>query len=412
MAQYPIEISDNAAIAEGLNYVLSGPAGLGQNFAGFSASGTESAYLRGTTRQPFTVPIVPPATSDTGPQIYNFIPISGATGCLQNGTPTGSSTRFFKLTFTTPQTTAPYSYGDQVDVQGVNPSFYNDTGYLVWSCSTTEIICYTSGSYVWPAYVSGGEVGSNWLNYALSTDANARVTVTGASDRVFVSAQCNMRRFYYSFLQAYDYTTVTIRVRISRYKGYVDTSPGATDYLFANPVTVSEQFLTVQGAAGAVPSTFVETKDWIFTTVVDQPDPGYYWYILEFYFDTEHVEEQASVSAVDITSGTKVVTASPVSYTGLATTTSGTGAGCTVDVSLTASASEPYSTTNTTVTIATGGNDYDLADTITVAGTALGGASPANDLVLTVTNLVSLDTPKIKDVWLGVRSLSAQVVKE
>jgi len=55
MAQFPLEYNnrDSESVIEAINYVLSGPQGLGQNFAGFSDSYT--AWLRGNIRTPSTV---------------------------------------------------------------------------------------------------------------------------------------------------------------------------------------------------------------------------------------------------------------------------------------------------------------------------------------------------------------------
>jgi len=55
MAQFPVEYArkDSESLVEAINYALSGPSGLGQNFNGFSDSFT--AWLRGNVRQPATV---------------------------------------------------------------------------------------------------------------------------------------------------------------------------------------------------------------------------------------------------------------------------------------------------------------------------------------------------------------------
>ena len=55
MAQFPVEYArkDSESLVEAINYALSGPSGLGQNFNGFSDSFT--AWLRGNVRQPATI---------------------------------------------------------------------------------------------------------------------------------------------------------------------------------------------------------------------------------------------------------------------------------------------------------------------------------------------------------------------
>ena len=56
MASYPVEISDTEGIVNAVNYLMSGPAGLGQNFQGFSAY--LPAYIRPSRlKQPWSLPI-------------------------------------------------------------------------------------------------------------------------------------------------------------------------------------------------------------------------------------------------------------------------------------------------------------------------------------------------------------------
>ena len=54
MAKFPLEYNyqDSQAAVDAINYVLSGPTGLGQNFAGFSDYNT--VYLTGNFQAPFT----------------------------------------------------------------------------------------------------------------------------------------------------------------------------------------------------------------------------------------------------------------------------------------------------------------------------------------------------------------------
>ena len=66
------------------------------------------------------------------------------------------------------------------------------------------------------------------------------------------------------------------------------------------------------------------------------------------------------------------------------TPTGGTGSGLQVKVTRT------VGSTVYTVTIVSVGSSYTVGDTITILGTALGGATTANDLVLTVTSLAAL----------------------
>ena len=55
MSKFPVEISDQEGIVDAVNYLLSGPSGLGQNFGGFSSY--TPVYVRPTVKGPFTLPI-------------------------------------------------------------------------------------------------------------------------------------------------------------------------------------------------------------------------------------------------------------------------------------------------------------------------------------------------------------------
>ena len=271
MAQFPIEIGDAAATNEAVNYLLSGPAGLGQNFQGFSAY--QSAYIRPSSRQPWDLPVTvgnPPTAQPLNPSIYLDIPINNITVPANPG-------QQIVCTFTTPQATAPFAYGDQIDLAGVTPSFY-DGSYSAFSCTTTEVTLFTSGTYTWPAYTSGGSVGRNYMNYANATDCNARVTVAGPTDQVFVSAQLNLS-YAYTCLNNISYNVI---VRISRGRGFPDTTPGSNDFLFADFTTISQKTFAKTVTVGSG----TQELEAIFTTVLDGPnlDFGLYWYILEVEF--------------------------------------------------------------------------------------------------------------------------------
>ena len=271
MSQFPIEIGDAAATNEAVNYLLSGPAGLGQNFQGFSAY--QSAYIRPSSRQPWDLPVTvgnPPTAQPLNPSIYLDIPINNITVPANPG-------QQIVCTFTTPQATAPFAYGDQIDLAGVTPSFY-DGSYSAFSCTTTEVTLFTSGTYTWPAYTSGGSVGRNYMNYANATDCNARVTVAGPTDQVFVSAQLNLS-YAYTCLNNISYNVI---VRISRGRGFPDTTPGSNDFLFADFTTISQKTFAKTVTVGSG----TQELEAIFTTVLDGPnlDFGLYWYILEVEF--------------------------------------------------------------------------------------------------------------------------------
>jgi hypothetical protein len=198
--------------------------------------------------------------------------------------------------FTSAQPTAPFQYGDSLTTEnivagGVDPNFYNDN-WTVYSSTTTDVTVVTSIAYTWPAYVSGGDVGRDFMNYGQDTDCNARVTVAGPTDQVFVSAQLDLS-WEYDCTTGNDYNVV---VSITRLRGFPDPTPGNNDYLFADTVVVSEKtfYKTV------TPGTGTQDLEAIFTTVLDGPnlDFGYYWYILTVEFVMPQI-----VAPYDITIG-------------------------------------------------------------------------------------------------------------
>ena len=92
--------------------------------------------------------------------------------------------------------------------------------------------------------------------------------------------------------------------------------------------------------------------------------------------------DAGALTSVTTLSGTSVSAAA--TYTGVSVgTISGTGLGAVATVTKTGSGTT-YISSNTTVTITSGGSGYQSGNTLRILGTALGGASPANDLTFVV----------------------------
>jgi hypothetical protein len=266
MSQFPVE--DSAGILEGVNYLLSGPAGLGQNFEGFADY--EPVFVRPTVRQPFVLP----GNTTLDPSFYLNIPINDVVAL---------NSEQIEITFTTPFATAPFQFGDRITLQNVIDTFptppantnFNGT-YRVFSCTATEVVLYDPGnSYDWPTYISGGNLLRDFTNERVSTDCNARITIFGPTDRVFISnqLQCDF---------TYDYTVggaFDVVLQINRYKGVIDNNASSQDFLFLFDGLVSEQIFSYT-ADPAKTGTFNS----IFTTAIDSPSFGYYWYICEIEF--------------------------------------------------------------------------------------------------------------------------------
>lgn len=414
MSKFPVEISDNEGIVDSVNYLLSGPGGLGQNFQGFSDY--RGAYLTGAFRAPFTVPLTtdPPPTQYVAPiNIDDITPINVVDG----------QSRIFEVDFTSAGLTEPpFAPGDTVRIRSVNPSDYNGRySRSVVSCTNTSVIIQFSGAaFDTPPYVSGGTIEKNLVDLESSTDCNGRVTVYGPTDRVFLSAQINVDTSY----TASTASEFDVIIRINRYRGDPTTTPGDNDYLFdldTDPV-VSEQTthysVSTDGSTGNV--------EYIFTTVLDQPSFGYYWYILDYVFRTIDpnqgylLGQPMGSTAAYTYSGTAATQASTTTYNAVPVTTlTGAGYDGVVSVVLLAGASTAYSEANTRIYIDTdvgddSGFDYAVGDTIKLLGTDLGGTSPANDMTLTIQAIDPQPYPgdaKPNVVTLGLRSFTAQVIK-
>ena len=273
-AKFPVEPSDQEGIVDAVNYLLSGPAGLGQNFAGFSSYAT--AYLTGNFRIPF---------AQTASASLYVAPIALSDAVQLDD-------RTIKYTFASAQPSPPFALGNGLTVENIVPAGYNSQDLKnannsiaqigVVECTTTYVIVRTvtaiDGSL--GTYVSGGDVSYNVIDTYNSTDSNARVTVTGGQDRVFISAQLDQ-------LVSYDATgtqDLNVYVAINRYVGGTNNNPTNPDYLFEFDETVVEKLYPYTGLTGTGTLPLIET---VFASVIDQPAPGYYWYILEIYFETD-----------------------------------------------------------------------------------------------------------------------------
>ena len=127
-------------------------------------------------------------------------------------------------------------------------------------------------------------------------------------------------------------------------------------------------------------------------TVVDGWEPyypGILWDQLDSYNRLDIVYTPGSITSDLSISGTKVTSATTNTYSNLPlTTVTGTGTGATVTVTLTASGTL-YNSTTTSITIGSLGYGYAVGDTVKILGTSLGGASPVNDLTITIQNIVT-----------------------
>lgn len=420
MAQYPVE--DAPGLYEAVNNLLSGPAGLGQNFSGYSSY--LPVYIRATPRS--LAPFILPIDTTLNTAWYVNIPINNIVPIVP---PVGNPDQL-TVTFTAAQPTAPFQFGDIVTLSGVTPAGFDGT-YTVFSSTTTDVIL-TGTAQVWPAYVSGGAVGRDYSNQLVSTDANARVTVEGGSDRVFIAAQIELD-YSYTASMASDYDIV---VQINRYAAR-DNYNTPSSLLFTGVETNLDYLFTFQGTVAqkilnrSVVTSGTDTVDIAFTTILDGPDllKDYYWYILEISFVTKPTipsvygtQSGALLTNQFVGAGFMNQAIVPgTTFAGIApTTVTGSGLGAVVDITLYPDLVFPdYDVgpavgTDFTceVVVTTPGSGYRVGDQLSVPGTALGSASPLNDLTLTVSQIQYAGDAQPGSFVAQQRSLSAQVVKQ
>ena len=410
-------------IEDYVEYLMSGPAGLGQNFSG--ASAYTPAYLTGTIRAPFTVPITttPPPQLTIGP-----IAITNITVLAIN---VGGQSRNIQIDFTA-QAEPPFQQGQSCRVSntvadGDDPNFYNGFyGRSIVSCTTSSLVLQSRIFYTWPAYVSGGDVSLSSVSFIdgdgdpdntnISSDTFGTVTVTGPTDIVFVAAQLALD-FTYTCTTASEWD---ITVKINRYYGSPPDDPLDPSIVFIEDATISEQTTHYSESTSGTASAGQN----IFTTVLDTPSFGLYRYFAEVYFYNYNRSAGAITGSTRYNtgglakSGTTPVIATDATYTTVVpVSTTGIGSGATMDITVYAGAATTYSNDNIAIEIAygDGGSDYEVGDILTVAGTDIGAASPANDLTLVVESIIGQPYPGDavpNTMSVGLRSLTAQVIKQ
>jgi len=268
--QFPVQTGNDAAVAEALNYLLSGPAGLGQDFNGYEQ--WTPGYLTGNFRIPYTqISINSAATGVSGDNYVSVNP-----------------------------TAAGILVGMTVSGYGITPG-----------TTVTSIGAQTSGG--------------------VRVNLSAVITADIDNDLTFTPNPVP--------------------------KLYVAPIALGTSTLL-DPYTWKFEFATPQAAPPFVPGNNITVND-----VVD-----------------------GQQGAKEFTlSGTKAISASITTYSGIIPTTlTGSGTGLELDITLAVSGAVAYSSANTTIDIVESGMGYQIGDTVKVLGTDLGGFSPANDLTLTV----------------------------
>ena len=342
MAKFPVEAGDIEGIVDAVNYTLSGPAGLGQNFGGVNYS--EPAWLTGNARPPFTR--LPQSTAglgaDTGTSITISDPtniavgqyVSGtgiATGALVANTYTSGSTtvplsvantgpvsgtiNFYstvpdnlyvaaislstaqwidaytrKFTFSAAQATPPFLNGNSVNVSGVSIGGYNEKfiGPGVVECTTTYVVVKSLNPQASLGAGAGGTVG-----YFNTIQAPPSGTV--AFSETYIKTDCSTRLTVTSptdrvFINAtldniISYTAsaatdLQYTVQVNRYLAISNNDPVNPDFTYSFNGTIAERVYTTSVAVGSGTLNF----NTIFGSVIDQPASAYYLYRMDVQF--------------------------------------------------------------------------------------------------------------------------------
>jgi hypothetical protein len=89
-------------------------------------------------------------------------------------------------------------------------------------------------------------------------------------------------------------------------------------------------------------------------------------------------------------SGTKASLGATTTYSGITpTVVSSSGTGAVLNITLVASGATTYRNTNSSIVVTTVGTGYAVGDTLKILGNAIGAATPANDMALTVVAVTS-----------------------
>lgn len=415
MAQYPVNYED---LVDAVNYLLSGPSGTGQNFDGFST------YAPGYIRPGEDAPYMLPYSTTLDVNWYLNIPINN----IVFVPPLSGNPEQITVTFTTPLANVPFQFGDKISLAGVTPADFN-YDYVVYSCTTTNVVLAradaTTFNPSW-TYVSGGSLIRNQADIAQNTDCVALSTVTGGTDRVFISAQIQFSYTYSATLSS----EFDILVQINRYRGFVKNTAASVYAKNYNPNdNIEFRFdgvVSQQVFNKSVSSSGSDSEAVVFTQIFDGPNlpPDYYKYVLDITFVTKptiSVEFGAGtgglISEQFIQSGliAPALYGVPTTFTSISpSTVTGTGSGAIVDVAIdTVAVYDTYANNfNSTVTVTTAGSGYSVGDELLILGTSLGGATPANDLSLTITQIQYAGDATPGTFLTRLRSLAAQVVKQ
>lgn len=321
-------IDNDRDVIDAVNYLLSGPSSLGQNFEGVSAVGLPTllvddqfipeaqTYFTSLNLIPYAhdryLDYLAPFSAGFSPNYPAWATLPGGLA-ITNIVPVTATGDLIDITYTqglvTNETQSPFAVGQIIELAGNNPAGYDGT-YVVTDCGetdstvlpTTITIKALAGIQTWPVFVAGGTVSINdyaWQDAVNSQNYNlglqAVVGTTGATDRVFISAQADIGMLTYTMFDLIVPYQPLMYWQINRYKAIKTTT-------LPNDILPYDSFNNVnryyQGYEWAYDDTLIEVPfviQWdalgtqIYETtvaisvinIIDDPGLGYYWYALE-----------------------------------------------------------------------------------------------------------------------------------
>lgn len=357
MANYPINNGDDQSLLDAVNYVASGPSGLGQPNVGFNTS--TNGYVTGNYRLPYN--------NNQLCLIYRAPIALGNSYWLDDYT--------WKHEFAVAQPSAPFAIGNNITVSGVTPSDYDGTYSRIGVvyCDQNYVIARSPTAYPNPGVVgTGGTVSLKTAyfeapfpgNVTLSTDCNGIVSVVGPEDYVNLSAQIscqNALAISATIISPGNYASYKFSTQLNRYKAFNSGTAANPQYFYEFDTTVAEQpqIIPLTGGLGQILTLSIDASSGTKVDTIGSP-----WYVY-------------------LTSGQM--------------TTSGAGVNEAIGVDLPESPAGAYvlydpvtMTGNTDITIGLPGYYFQVGDTITIDGNLLNGTTGVNDLVLRVDSVTSI----------------------
>jgi len=342
MSQYPLDAT--TGVVDAVNYLLSGPTSIGQNFQGVSKTADPASdIVVGYNYEMLTNAMAAPFFTDLTVTGNNIIPNPNGywpqlssidyyavtpPGVIlpnveiTNITPGPSDVIEVDITvnpieiiapmygnpyfdFTPDGPKNPFVDNQLVTISGVTPSVYNgvyrNSGTFAGPMISTLTLIRVDGVQPWTAYTSGGQV--SWQQQNIVTDLFAEVTVTGPTDRVFITCQAPIKGYIFNPVFAVyspGFDPLTYELRINRYKATNATTlpNGAQAFPFlhngyewqldGNLVTVPYPMFPNNPLTFDDGYSYFQPETTTFNNVIDNPGLGYFLYTFEIYFNNDY----------------------------------------------------------------------------------------------------------------------------